>query len=197
MATPTRAEILKFHGNSGDARPWDAETLRDDFLGEIDDVGIGMVTRREQPSAEPLSRGMKRMADGELRDAVQACLKVGEVDRHVFVNDWSVWQAILLGLFSAALGGRRLTQPLHVRIRHKLCDPNGRRLTMTGHDEELRLCRLEIARLSEENGILRESSESFGALAERLNDRLRVSGGVKSDTKRPWPGQAPSSNPDP
>ena len=46
---------------------------------------------------------------------------------------------------------------------------------MSGHDEELRLCRLEIARLSEENGILRASSETFGALAERLNKRLKVS----------------------
>ena len=51
---------------------------------------------------------------------------------------------------------------------------------MSGHDEELRLCRLEIARLSEENGILRMSSESFGALAERLNDRLKVSKGTES-----------------
>jgi len=49
---------------------------------------------------------------------------------------------------------------------------------MSGHDEELRLCRLEIERLSEENGILRMSSESFGALAERLNNRLKVSEGA-------------------
>ena len=49
---------------------------------------------------------------------------------------------------------------------------------MPGHDEELRLCRTEIARLSEENGILRMSSESFGALAERLNNRLKVSEGA-------------------
>jgi hypothetical protein len=50
---------------------------------------------------------------------------------------------------------------------------------MTGHDEELRLCRLEIARLSEENGLLRISSDSFGALAERLNNRLKVSEGAE------------------
>jgi len=49
---------------------------------------------------------------------------------------------------------------------------------MAGHDEELRLCRLEIARLSEENGVLRISSESFGALAERLNNRLKASEGA-------------------
>jgi hypothetical protein len=50
---------------------------------------------------------------------------------------------------------------------------------MASHDEELRLCRLEIARLSEENGILRSSSESFGALAERLLSRLKVSEGAE------------------
>ena len=53
---------------------------------------------------------------------------------------------------------------------------------MTGHDEELRLCRLEIARLTEENEILRISSEGFGALAERLNRRLRPSVGADSST---------------
>jgi hypothetical protein len=39
-------------------------------------------------------------------------------------------------------------------------------------DEELRRCRSEIARLYEENSWLRYSSESFSALAERLNNRL-------------------------
>ena len=51
---------------------------------------------------------------------------------------------------------------------------------MKGHDEELRLCRLEIERLSEENEILRISSEGFGALAERLNRKLRTAGGANS-----------------
>ena len=45
---------------------------------------------------------------------------------------------------------------------------------MRSHDQELRLCRLEIERLTEENGILRISSESFGALAERLYNRLKI-----------------------
>lgn len=49
---------------------------------------------------------------------------------------------------------------------------------MKSRDEELRLCRLEIARLCEENGMLRVSSEAFGALAERLNRRLKVSEGT-------------------
>ena len=53
---------------------------------------------------------------------------------------------------------------------------------MTSHDEELRLCRLEIARLSEENEILRISSEGFGELAERLNSKLRPSRGADSST---------------
>ena len=53
---------------------------------------------------------------------------------------------------------------------------------MTSHDEELRLCRREIARLSEENELLRISSEGFGALAERLNRKLRPSVGADSST---------------
>ena len=56
---------------------------------------------------------------------------------------------------------------------------------MPSHDEELRLCRLEIARLSEENEILRISSDGFGALAERLNRKLRRSGGADSPNTVP------------
>ncbi len=56
---------------------------------------------------------------------------------------------------------------------------------MPSHDEELRLCRLEIARLSEENEILRISSEGFGALAERLNRRLDHSGGADASNTVP------------
>jgi len=56
---------------------------------------------------------------------------------------------------------------------------------MTSRDEELRLCRQEIERLSEENGILRLSSESFGALAERLNNRLKRSRGTEPPTPGP------------
>jgi hypothetical protein len=56
---------------------------------------------------------------------------------------------------------------------------------MRSHDEELRLCRLEIARLCEENGILRMSSESFGALAERLNSKLKVLEGSESRHLQP------------
>ena len=71
---------------------------------------------------------------------------------------------------------------LCVRCRHTPCDINVGGFPMTGHDEELRLCRLEIARLTEENEILRLSSEGFGALAERLNRRLRPSAGADSST---------------
>ena len=45
---------------------------------------------------------------------------------------------------------------------------------MTSRDEELRLCRLEVERLAEENEALRTSSDSFGALAERLHRKLKV-----------------------
>ena len=66
---------------------------------------------------------------------------------------------------------------------------------MAGHDEELRLCRLEIARLSEENGVLRISSESFGALAERLNNRLKVSEGTEPPDAPPSSSSSSSSSP--
>jgi regulator of replication initiation timing len=45
---------------------------------------------------------------------------------------------------------------------------------MTSIEDELRRCKREIDRLIEENGALRVSSESFGALAERLNQALAV-----------------------
>jgi hypothetical protein len=56
---------------------------------------------------------------------------------------------------------------------------------MRSHDQELRRCRLEIERLLEENEILRHSSESFGALAERLNHRLKVSTGESPPLQTP------------
>jgi hypothetical protein len=47
---------------------------------------------------------------------------------------------------------------------------------MVSLEEELGRCRREIERLAEENALLRRSSESFSALAERLQDLLKREG---------------------
>jgi hypothetical protein len=55
---------------------------------------------------------------------------------------------------------------------------------MHDDDEELKRCQSEIRRLKAENDDLRRASESFGYLAERLNQELHEERRLRTDDRR-------------
>jgi hypothetical protein len=58
-------------------------------------------------------------------------------------------------------------------------------------DDEVRRCHEEIRRLKAENHELRLASESFGHLAERLNQALRAERRLRGADRRPSPRRIP------